>query len=154
MPRKCRLGLQLSVADRNTIANFSSDVPVFTAMAQSASGAVEDVAHAFPDVVSYVEELRKNAELGSQFAAPASLTSEQTTVLLWHYERVYRILWVLAGYALARHDPSGTKRPLLRVSDEYIKHFDRRQMHFLVTTWQLAGMLPSHVPIPPVDGAT
>ena len=105
-----------------------------------------------PDVVHYVEELRGYAEVASRRSAKQTLTDYQTTALAWHYERVYRVLWRLASYALARFDPAATKKSSQEPHrDKYWGPFNLRYTHFMATAYKMAGMLPPNLEIPPAD---
>ena len=100
----------------------------------------------------YIEELRGYAEVGSQWSAKSVLTDHQTTALAWHYERVYRVLWLLAAYALARLNPTATRKRLLEPrGDKYWGPFNLRYTHFMVTAYKLAGMVPPDFEVPPAD---
>ena len=152
LTRVLDFGLKLSVIDIQSISNFSFDKAVSADIAKSAAEAIEDVALAFPDLVLHLNEVRRNAEIGSQLTANIPLTAEQTIAVVWHYERIYTLLWLLSAYAFARHNPTGTKKPSRNASDDdYVRPFSLRHNHFMAAAFKLSGMLPAEYPVPNVD---
>jgi hypothetical protein len=121
LTRLLDVGMKLKVVNSDNLANFPSDISVFATIAAVVSEVVDDVARGFPDLIPQLEQLRRDAEVGSQWPAShsPSLSPEQSVAILRHYERTYMRLWVLAMHATSRDNPSGkASNPL---PDKYVK---------------------------------